>query len=40
MLGTLLTRQGLEDFTLGLECPNSTVALAPKRKPFWAKVLP
>lgn len=28
MFGTLLTRQGLEDFTLGLECLNSTVALA------------
>lgn len=26
--GTLLTRQGLEDFTFGLECPHSTVALA------------
>lgn len=28
MFGTLLTRQGLEDFTLGLKCLNSTVALA------------
>lgn len=27
--GTSLTRQGLENFTLGLECPNSTAALAP-----------
>ena len=28
MFGTSLTRQGLEDFTLGLEWLNSTVALA------------